>query len=271
MCDLNINAMRQRQSRPSVARVYSYVLGGRDNYGVDKDLGDYFIEDLPGSEMLAITNRDAVLRATRLMAESGIRQVIDMGCGLPASVNVHQVLRQTHPDGRVIYVDDDPFVVAHGRALLAVDESIAVVEADIRDPGSIEKHADVQRLINFDEPVGILFGITLSFVNDEEDPASVVQHWTDRMADASQVYLSHFRTGTTRQAVATANKILEAFGRGRFRTDAEIVSCFGTLTLDPEGLRPCAQWHVDPTDADPDKPDLTIWEELVVGGLARKQ
>ncbi|MEC3917628.1 SAM-dependent methyltransferase [Nocardia sp. CDC160] len=262
--------MRARQSRPSVARVYSYVLGGRDNYGVDKDVGDYFIEDLPGSELLAITNRQAVLRAAKVMAQAGIRQFIDMGCGLPASVNVHQVVREIQPEARLVYIDDDPFVVAHGRALLAVDEGIAVVEADIRDPGGIEKHADVQRLITFDEPVGLLFGITLSFVNDEEDPAGVVQYWTDRMPSGSQVFLTHFQSGTTRQAIATANKILEAFGRGRFRTDDEIRACFGTLALDEDGLRPCARWRPDPTEAESIQPELTVWEELVVGGLARK-
>ncbi|MVU78597.1 SAM-dependent methyltransferase [Nocardia sp. ET3-3] len=262
--------MRARQSRPSVARVYSYVLGGRDNYGVDKDLGDYFIEDLPGSELLAITNRNAILRAVRVMAEAGIRQIIDMGCGLPASTNVHEVLRLAQSDARVVYVDDDPFVVAHGRALLAVDEAIAVVEADIRDPGSIEKHADVQRLINFDEPVGLLFGITLSLVNDEEDPAGVVQYWIDRIPSGSKIFLTHFRSGTSREAIATANKILEAFGRGRFRTDPEILACFGTLSPDEDGLRPCAQWRPEPSDSEAHQPALTVWEELVVGGMATK-
>ncbi|BEK88273.1 SAM-dependent methyltransferase [Nocardia seriolae] len=266
---MNINAMRARQSRPSVARVYSYVLGGRDNYGVDKDLGDYFIEDLPGSEQLAITNRQAILRAVRVMADVGIHQIIDMGCGLPATENVHQVVRRVHPDARVVYVDDDPFVVAHGRALLAVDESIAVVAADIRDPGSVEKHADVQRLIDFDQPVGLLFGITLSFVNDEENPAGVVQYWADRIASGSRAYISHFHAGATREAIATANKILEAFGRGRFRTDPEIRSCFGSLTLDQDGVRPCVQWRPEPGTAE--APALTIWEQLVVGGMAGKQ
>ncbi|WP_040808590.1 SAM-dependent methyltransferase [Nocardia concava] len=262
--------MRARQSRPSVARVYSYVLGGRDNYGVDKDLGDYFIEDLPGSEQLAITNRQAILRAAKVMAEAGIRQFIDMGCGLPAAQNVHEIVRQVQPDAHVVYIDDDPFVVAHGRALLAVDEGIVVLEADIRDPGGIEKHVEVQRLINFDEPVALLFGITLSFVNDEEDPTGIVQYWTDRIASGSRIYASQFRSGTTREAVATANKILEAFGRGRFRTDQEILSCFGTLTIDEDGLRPCARWRPDPADPDSPRPDLTIWESLVVGAMARK-
>ncbi|WP_405495014.1 SAM-dependent methyltransferase [Nocardia sp. NBC_00511] len=261
--------MRARQSRPSVARVYSYVLGGRDNYGVDKDLGDYFTEDLPGSEQLAITNRHAVLRAVRAMADEGIRQVIDMGCGLPAEQNVHEVIRQVHPDACVVYIDDDPFVAAHGRALLAVDDRIAVLEADIRDPGTIEKHPEVQRLIDFDEPVGLLFAVTLSFVTDDEDPSSVVQFWTDRIVSGSRTYISHFRTGATREAVATQRKILEAFGRGYFREDADIQACFGDLQIDDDGLRPCAQWRPESLDDGP-APELSVWEELIVGGMARK-
>ncbi|AYF79608.1 SAM-dependent methyltransferase [Nocardia yunnanensis] len=259
--------MRKRQARPSVARVYSYVLGGRDNYGVDKALGDYFIDDLPGSVGVAIANRESVLRATRVMAAAGIRQVIDMGCGLPAAENVHEALRRIQPGARVVYVDDDPFVVAHGRALLAVDDAIAVVEADIRDPASIEKHAEVARLIDFDQPLGILFGITLSFVNDDEDPAGVVRYWADRIAAGSQVYLTQFRSGTSREAIATERKILEAFGRGRFRTDAEISACFGSLSLDPDGLTACTRWHIDPADT----PEPSLWDELIIGGLARKQ
>ncbi|MFI6865820.1 SAM-dependent methyltransferase [Nocardia sp. NPDC050406] len=270
--DLNINAIRARQSRPSVARVYSYVLGGRDNYGVDKDVGDFFMGDLPGSELLAITNRDAVLRAARDMAADGIRQVIDMGCGLPTDENIHDVLRRQHPDARVVYVDNDPFVVAHGRALLAIDENIAVLEADVGDPAAIREHPDVQRLIDFDEPLGIIFGITLSFLNDDEDPAGVVKSWADRMAPESRVYISHFQTGRTREAAATERKILEAFGRGRWRDEKQILELFGDLELLDPGLKACKQWRPDPPRANEpsEERDLSVWEELVVSGMARK-
>ncbi|MFD0000206.1 SAM-dependent methyltransferase [Nocardia sp. NPDC127526] len=259
--------MRARQSRPSVARVYSYVLGGRDNYGVDKDLGDYFTGDLPGSELLAITNREAVLRAARAMASEGIRQVIDMGCGLPAAVNVHEVVRAEQPDARIVYIDDDPFVAAHGRALLAVDENIVLLEADVRDPASIHKHPDVQRLINFDEPVGILFAVTLSFVNDDEDPASVVRYWSDLAAPGSLFYIAHFQKGSDREAQETERKILEAFGRGTWRNHEEIRSYFGDLELLEPGLVPCADWR---PDTEP-RPNVEQWTKLIVGGLARKQ
>ncbi|WP_282777640.1 MULTISPECIES: SAM-dependent methyltransferase [unclassified Nocardia] len=273
MRDLNINAMRARQSRPSVARVYSYVLGGRDNYGVDKDVGDFFMGDLPGSEMLAITNRQAILRAARDMASDGIRQVIDMGCGLPTDENVHDVLRRKVPDARVVYVDNDPFVVAHGRALLAIDENIAVVEADVGDPAAIREHPDVQRLIDFDEPVGIIFGVVLSFLDDEADPAAVVRDWSQRLAPESRVYISHFRTGRTREAVATERKIRDAFGVGTWRDEERIKSFFGDLELLEPGMAPCARWRPEPPapGSDPVHKDLSIWEDLIVAGMARKR
>lgn len=266
-CHLNINAMRARQSRPSVARVYSYVLGGRDNYGVDKNVGDYFMGDLPGSEQLAITNREAVLRAVQSMAADGIRQFIDMGCGLPAEQNVHEVVRRQQPDARVVYVDNDPFVVAHGRALLAVDDGIEMVEGDVSKTSWIREHPAVARLIDFEEPVGLLFAVTLSFLEDEEDPAGVVKYWAAQVPAGSRIYLSHFRSGRTREAVATERKILEAFGHGRWRTDEEIDALFGDLELLEPGVTPCVKWR---PVSDATVHELSIWEEMIVSGMARK-
>ncbi|UFS98080.1 SAM-dependent methyltransferase [Nocardia huaxiensis] len=266
---MNINAMRARQSRPSVARTYSYILGGRDNYGADKDLGDSFKEDLPGSEQLAITNRAAVIRAVRTVAKAGVRQVIDMGCGLPAEPNVHEVLRQYHPDATIVYLDNDPFVAPHGRALLAVDNNIAMLEADAREPQKIFDEPEVQRLIDFDQPVALLFSAVLSFVEDDEDPAGVVRFWTDRVAPGSYVYISHFRPGETREAAATERKILEAFG-GRFRSSADILAFFDGLELLDEGLLPCRQWQPEAGMPTTEEKELTSWEELIVAAIARK-
>ncbi len=261
--------MRARQSRPSVARTYSYILGGRDNYGPDKDLGDSFKADLPGSEQLAITNRAAVLRAVRTATAAGVRQVIDMGCGLPAEPNVHEIARRQQPDARIVYVDNDPFVAPHGRALLAVDDGIAMLEADVREPRRIFDHPDVQRLIDFDQPVALLFSAVLSFVEDEHDPVGVVRFWTDRIASGSFVYLSHFRPGQTREAAATERKILDAFG-GRFRSDAAILALFDGLELLDDGLLPCRQWHPDADMPTLEQKELTSWEELIVAAMARK-
>lgn len=263
------DAMRARQARPSVARVYDYILGGRDNYGVDQSLADYFIDFMPGSEQVAITARAATLRAVRSMCASGIRQYIDLGCGLPTSENVHEVVRRQYPDAPVVYVDHDPFVVAHGRALLSIDDRIAVLDGEVRDVAAIAEHPDVQRLINFDEPVGLIFGVVLAFVEDTEDPSTVVESWTDRVAPGSQVYISHFRSGHTRDSSTTERKVLDAFGRGRWRTEDEVREIFGRLELIDPGLRPCAQWWPQTVAADSGR-ELSAWEQLIVAGLARK-
>lgn len=268
---MNINTMRQRQSRPSVARVYSYVLGGRDHYGVDKDVGDYFKGDLPGSDQLAITNRHAVRRAVSTMAKQGIRQFIDIGCGLPDPDNsdVHQVARAQHTDAHIVYVDNDPFVAGHGRALLAVDSGIAFVEADASKPEAIREHPDVKRLINFDEPVGILFAAVLSFLEDEENPSAVVRYWAEQVPTDSLIYISHFRSGETREAVATERKIFDAFGRGKCRPLKEIEALFGDLEpLDDPAMRPCADWRPDETMT---PHALNEFETMVVAGIARKR
>ncbi|MBO0854523.1 MAG: SAM-dependent methyltransferase [Nocardia sp.] len=268
---MNDDAMRARQSRPSVARVYDYILGGRDNYGVDKSLADYFIEFLPGSEQVAITARAATLRAVRSMCAKGIRQFIDLGCGLPTSENVHEVVRREYPEAPVVYVDNDPFVLAHGRALLSIDDRVAVIGGDVRDVGEVANHEDVRRLINFDEPVGLLFGIVLALFEDEEEPGAVVRGWADRVPAGSQIYISHFRSGHNRETTSTERKMLDAFGRGRWRDDAEIQALFGDLELLEPGLLPCAQWWPQSgSEAGSQGRDLSNWEELVVAGLGRK-
>ena len=261
--------MRARQARPSVARVYDYILGGRDNYGVDQNLADYFIDFMPGSEQVAITARAATLRAVRSMSANGIRQFIDLGCGLPTSENVHEVVRRQHPDAPIVYVDNDPFVVAHGRALLCIDDRVAMISGEVHKPTTVADHPDVQRLIDFDQPVGLIFGIVLGFLEDDEEPESVIGSWSERVAPGSQVYISHFRSGHNRETTTTERKMLDAFGRGRWRNDAEVRAIFGDLELIEPGLRSCAQWWPETPAADTGR-ELSLWEQMIVAGLARK-
>ncbi|GAB2713614.1 hypothetical protein GCM10010442_37780 [Kitasatospora kifunensis] len=135
------------QSKPSIARVYDYLLGGKDNYAVDREIGDIFIKELPGSPAIALANRQALIRAVGAMARDGISQFIDMGSGLPTADNVHQVARRHNAEARVAYVDHDPAVVARSRTLLAADDRTTVVQADLREPEEIHDNPDVQ---NFD-------------------------------------------------------------------------------------------------------------------------
>ncbi|MBB5916413.1 hypothetical protein BJY24_005325 [Nocardia transvalensis] len=264
------------QSQPSIARVYDYLLGGRDNYEADRKIGDFFIRDLPGSVAIAYANRQALVRAVGAIARDGITQFIDMGSGLPTADNVHQVAQVHVPGARVAYIDNDPIVLAHGRALLETDDNTTVIHADLREPEEIRRHPDVERLIDFERPVGMIFSAILHHLNDDEDPRELVRWWVDRVPSGSEVYISHFRAGYNEQTQAAEAKLQETFGRGRWRTDDEILSLFGDdlEILDP-GLTYCTQWRPAPPADDVDKigveeRDLTVWEQLIACALARK-
>ncbi|MEU3010627.1 SAM-dependent methyltransferase [Nocardia asteroides] len=263
------------QSSPSIARVYDYLLGGKDNYEVDRAVGDHFKVNLPGSVAIATSNRQALTRAVREMAEAGVTQFVDFGSGLPTADNVHQVAQRVHPGARVVYLDNDPIVLAHGRALLATDDNTTVVQADVRDFAAIRDDAEVNRLIDFDQPVGLIFSAILHHLNDDEDPRAVVEFWTGQIPVGSSVFISHFRSGDNAETRQAEAMLQSTFGRGRWRTDAEIAALFGDLRLREPGVAAAARWHQDATDglALVDMPDreLSVWEELIVAAIADKR
>jgi hypothetical protein len=263
-------------SQPSIARVYDYLLGGRDNYKVDRAIGDYFVRDLPGSVAIAYANRQALIRAVTAISRGGIRQFIDMGSGLPTADNVHQVAQRHAPGSRVVYVDHDPVVLAHGRALLATDSDTTVITADLRDPEKIFRHPELQHLIDFDRPVGMIFSATLHHLNNDENPAAVVRWWADRMSSGSAVYISHFLSGFNEQTYAAEQKLQATFGRGRWRSEEEILALFGDLEVEEPGLVNCSLWRPAPPPGDVakiglDQRELTVWEQLISCALARKR
>ncbi|WP_327064752.1 SAM-dependent methyltransferase [Kitasatospora sp. NBC_01302] len=263
------------QSKPSIARVYDYLLGGKDNYPVDRQIADIFIKDLPGSPSIARANRQALIRAVGAMADEGIAQFVDLGSGLPTADNVHQVARRHNPEARVAYVDHDPSAVARSRALLADDERTTVVQADLRDTEMIHDHPDVQGLIDFTEPVGVIFSGVLHHLNDDERPADPVRWWADRVSPGSLFYISHFRSGDNGETRVVEEKLQSSLGRGRWRTDEEIIGLFGDLELLEPGLVNCSLWRPDPTpgagaDNGTGARELTVWEQLISCALARK-
>ncbi len=264
---LNDAYVKASQTRPSIARAYHFLLGEHEYYSVDQTFGQYFLQVLPGSERIATTNRRALERAVRDMAGAGIRQFIDFGCGLPTSENnVHEIARRVQPTAGVVYLDNDPIVVAHADARLVTDERIAVMNADVRQPRLIGDSAEVERLINFDEPVGLIFGNVLAFVNDEENPTAIVQYWVERLASGSLVYISHFLSADNPQTSAAEEKLQGAFSRGRWRGDKEILRMLSGLEVLEPGLVPCVLWRNDEKSA----AETTPWEQLIASVLARK-
>ncbi|MCX4853412.1 SAM-dependent methyltransferase [Streptomyces canus] len=261
-------------SKPSIARVYDYLLGGKDNYAVDREIGDVFKRDLPGSVAIAFANRTALTRAVgEIVKTTGIRQFIDLGSGLPTADNVHQVAQRHAPEARVVYVDIDPQVLVHGRALLEKDERTRVVAVDVRNPEGIRTHPDTLDLIDFTRPVAVIFSAILHHVNDDEDPAGIVRYWRDHVPSGSHFFISHFRSGNNPETREAEKVLQQTFGRGRWRTDTEIASLLDGLEILDPGIVPAPLWRPDQTETpwnNSGERQLTVWEHLIAAALARK-
>jgi SAM-dependent methyltransferase len=254
-------------SKPSIARTYDYLLGGKDNFAVDRAFGDKFIKDLPGSRQIAFDNRGALIRAIReLVTSTPVRQFIDLGSGLPTADNVHQVAQRYAPEAKVVYVDNDPIVLAHGRALLAENDNTTVIQADLREPKAIYEHDDTKALIDFSKPVAVVFSATLHHVNDDEDPASLVRFWYDHIPSGSYVFISHFRSENDPRSEELQTLLQGSLGRGRWRTDEQILALYGDgFTVVEPGLVSAVEWR------NPEAPeDLTAWQRLIAAVLAVK-
>jgi SAM-dependent methyltransferase len=259
-------------TKPNIARMYDYLLGGKDNFGVDREVAEMSLRIMPDSRKGPRSNRAFLRRVVRyLTAEAGVRQFLDIGSGLPTRGNVHEIAQEIAPAARVVYVDNDPVVLAHARALLAGDHT-AVVTADIREPESILNHPIVRGLIDFDRPVGLLMFAILHHVNDFEDPGGIAATFREAVPPGSHLAVSHFQNpGSARPEDAEMARLGEelfnkSFGTGRWRTPAEIRSYFGDWDLLEPGVVPMPEWR--PDLAGVRKKDLTHY--LFVGGVAKK-
>jgi hypothetical protein len=251
-------------TRPHAARVYDFVLGGRDNFAADREYAAKVMTVAPEYPRLARVNREFLIRTVRLLAESGIRQFIDLGTGIPTSPNVHEVARAVDPSARVVYVDNDPIVAMHNAALLADDQRVVTIRADIRRPDEILAHAGLTSLIDFAEPVGVLLVAVLHVISQDDDPAGIVARFRERMAPGSHLVISQLTTsGSDSEAVAqtqaaTANTPVPVF----FRSSAEILRFFDGLDMVEPGLVSVAEWRAE---AEPPPTRLTV-----AGGVGRK-
>src|SRR5690349_22857644 len=162
-------------TRPNIARVYDYLLGGKDNFDADRELGDKIKIAMPGVRLGVEQQRAALRRAVRhLVGEAGIRQIIDIGSGLPTAGNVHEVAHEVAPGTRVVYVDNDPIVLAHARALLTSETgTTAYIDADVRDTKKILQEA--AHTLDFSEPVAVMFLMILQYIPDPDDPWQIVR------------------------------------------------------------------------------------------------
>jgi S-adenosyl methyltransferase len=261
-------------TRPSIARVYDFFLGGKDNFAIDRMAGQKALEITPDAMEAGRASRAFLRRTVRLLAaEAGIRQFLDLGSGLPSQGNVHEVAHSVDPSIRVVYVDNDPMVLTHGRALLADNHTTTVIEADIRRPDEILHNATVRQYLDFTKPVGLLMLAVLHHVGDDEAPAEIAAKLRASLAPGSYLALSHFRdpAGLDPAVSANAHEVERVFnatlGTGRWRQQDEILSYFGDFELLDPGLVPLADWRPEPQDVRPAQTDTYL---TFVGGVARK-
>jgi len=249
--------------RPHPARIYDYLLGGKDNYEVDREAGDLLAASAPEVRIGVQANRAFLRRAVRYVVGSGVRQILDVGTGLPTSPNVHEVAQEIAPDVRIAYVDNDPIVNTYANALLSRSAATSVVLADLRDPRAVLDHPDVRRVIDFEEPVALLLVAVLHFLTDAEQPEQVVATLRDALPAGSFLVLSHatgdFADRSDAQAVyrgATATLNL--------RSHAEVERFFAGFELVEPGLAQAPFWR-------PDAPPPSRSGEIgFYGGVARK-
>jgi O-methyltransferase involved in polyketide biosynthesis len=258
---------RFNPSVPSVARIYDHMLGGKDNYPADRAAAAALLEKFPEIGRIAGSNRAFLARAVRHIASQQVTQFVDLGAGLPASPNVHETSRQIMPGARVAYVDCDPMVLAHARALLAVDDRITVVDGDLRDPAAILASPALTSLIDFREPVGVLLVSVLHFL-PAGDADALVAAVKDQMAPGSYLAISAgTSTGTDPALIAHVQAAYGDAAPVTARHKSEILTWFDGFSLARPGLTDVWAWR--PGSPPRPAPPLSSHARFLAG-VARK-
>ncbi|MEU6659959.1 SAM-dependent methyltransferase [Streptomyces sp. NPDC046821] len=230
-------------SKPHPARVYDWLLGGKDNYPVDQAMG----EKLPGEARAnAARNRAFMRRAAAWLAHGGIRQFLDIGTGIPTAPNLHQIVQEIAPDSRIVYADNDPIVLRHAEALLVSTQEGAThyLQADVRRPEEILQRARAR--LDFDRPIALSLIALLHFITDDEDPYALTRTLVDALPSGSYLVLSH---GTTDEHPELAESVSNTYKAGqvplRMRRRAEVERFFEGLDLVDPGLVTATYWYKD--------------------------
>ena len=242
-------------SRAHPARIYDYFLSGKNNFDADREVAEQLMKVRPEVRQAANANRQFLRRAVRYaVQEVGIRQFLDIGTGIPAQGNTHEVAQELDPTCTVAYVDNDPMVLAHSRALLACEGHgrTTITLADLRDPAGILKHPEVRAAVDFDRPVGLMLVAVLHFIDDADGPAEIVATLRQALAPGSLVILSH---GTYNEdQLDDLAKFSEGYNKAsshiHIRLHSEVLPFFDGFDLVEPGLVQVSDWRPDP-DTEP--------------------
>jgi hypothetical protein len=228
----------------NVARVYDYMLGGKDNFAADRELGKQLIEAFPESARIARQNRRFLGRAVRYCAQQGVGQFLDLGSGLPTMDNVHEVARRVIPGAAVVYVDNDGVALTHANALLATSDGVAAILGDVREPRKVLADAAACGVIDLSQPIVVLLVAVLHFITDDEDPWGIVKVFRDAMPAGSYLVLSHATHDVLPEESARARTMYRgASSPLATRSYDEIAGFFTGLELVEPGLVSTTQWR----------------------------
>ncbi|MFF4957702.1 SAM-dependent methyltransferase [Streptomyces sp. NPDC001222] len=255
---------------PTAARMYDHYLGGKDNYAVDRAACEELDKVVPSTRALALNNRRFLQRVVGTLAEDyGIRQFLDHGSGLPTQNNVHQVAQRVDPASHVVYVDSDPMVLVHGRALLEQDERTAVIQADMRDTEAIFAHPDTRRLIDFSQPVAVLFNSVMHCIPDSETdgPPALVRRVAERLVPGSCLVMCQLvsEDAEVRDFVTGFMDQATQGHWGRVRQEKDVAAWFDGMDILEPGLVEVSTWRPDNEVA----PRQLTQEWIEFGGVGR--
>jgi hypothetical protein len=229
---------------PNVARIYDYMLGGKDNFAADRQLGDQLLEQFPTSDVVARQNRMFMGRAVRYCAGQGVRQFLDLGSGLPTMDNVHEVARRVIPEASVVYVDNDKVAHSYACALLATSDGVAAILADIREPARILAEVKARRLLDLTQPFVVVLAAMLHFITDQEDPAGIVTAFRDAMPPGSYLILSHATHDILPEESARARTMYRGASSPLVtRSRDEVAALFVGFELVEPGLVVTTRWR----------------------------
>ncbi|MBV8995348.1 MAG: SAM-dependent methyltransferase [Pseudonocardiales bacterium] len=232
------------------ARFWNYLLGGKDNYAVDREVAEQILALIPSLRDTVRAEREFLIRAVRHLAAAGIRQFLDIGTGLPTANNTHEVAQRIAPESRIVYVDNDPPIMAHARALLttSIEGATDYVHADIHEPDSILRKA--ARTLDFTQPVGLMLLGILNFIADTEQAHGIVNRLLANLSSGSYLVMSHPTAEVDGEAMALAMRLWNDSGAAPIvaRSRQELIRFFDGLELLEPGVVACSRWRPDPLE-----------------------
>ncbi len=257
-------------SEPHPARIYDYFIGGKNHFAADRATAEEVLRRSPAAHIAARENRSFLGRAVRyLAAAAGVTQFLDIGTGLPTTGNVHDVAQAIAPSARVVYVDNDPLVLAHARALLtsAPEGRTADIHADLRDPAAILSHPDTRALLDLGKPVALMLVAILHFIPDEYRPAKIIETLVDAMPRGSYLVASHLTTEHDPVATSAGQQVMREAGMVMQKRDSGVFAslAFAGLELVPPGVVLVSEWRPATAGPHPQPSEVNCY-----AGVARK-